>query len=378
MSDSNNPAGLYIHIPFCKKKCIYCDFYSINDFSFAQEFIVSLKNEINEINSNFIFDTIYIGGGTPSVLNSNYISDLIETVYKKLSFSRDVEITIEVNPGTLNIQKLKDYKSFGINRINIGIQSFHNNNLKFLERIHSEDEAIASIEMAKKTGFENIGIDLIYGIPSQTLKEWEFDLKHAIEFNPNHISCYMLTFESGTMLDNRRISGDIKPLEDSTLCDMFNFTIEFLKDNGYIHYEISNFAESETKKSKHNTKYWSFVPYIGLGPSAHSFNGKSRWWNIKSVYEYINMINKGQKPIQEKETLDREQSMLEAIYLGLRVSEGINISYFNDSFNMNFSVFFKNIIDNLEKKQLVSLDDNFCRLTQKGMLFLDSITGMFT
>ena len=377
----NKLAGIYIHIPFCVKKCPYCDFYSIADQSLKQPFIEALIREINMASrSSLTFDTIYFGGGTPSVLSAENIGRVIEEIYSSFNIFPDSEITIEVNPGTVRHEKLKGYKSIGINRLNIGVQSFHDANLGFLGRIHSVNDADQTIKSARKAGFDNIGIDLIYGIPGQTKKTWLSDLRKAVEFEPEHLSCYMLTYEKGTPLNRDRQQGKFKPVHDTLLGDLFETTIKYLTAHGYVQYEISNFAKDACRKSRHNLKYWSFSPYLGFGPSAHSFIEPQRWWNCRSVRKYINKVKEDRLPVKEKEILSKEQLLMEMVYLGLRQTDGIDIDVIDENFGIKFRKIFAEKIKQLEKDGYILRlqPKNYCALSRKGMLFLDSIAPMFT
>ncbi|MBW2568907.1 MAG: radical SAM family heme chaperone HemW [Deltaproteobacteria bacterium] len=381
-ADKIENAGLYLHIPFCINKCPYCDFYSITDLSLKQAFIEALMCEMRMLcNVSFLFDTMYIGGGTPSVLTIEDLAKIIEAACRFFKISADVEITMELNPGTVDREHFAGFKSAGVNRINIGVQSFQDVNLDFLGRIHSGKEAELAIRWARQSGFNNIGLDLIYGIPGQTVRSWLLDLKRAVEFEPEHISCYMLTYESGTPMDINRQKGMFCPAPDSHVCDMFETTIDFLSSSGYIQYEISNFARSgsggfKSFNSRHNQKYWSFVPYIGLGPSAHSFIEPERYWNCRNVNKYIKELTAGRLPIEGKEVLSREQQMIEAISLGLRMTDGIKTDVFDKKFDVSFNKMFAKTITYLGKDGLIRLTENRCSLTRKGMLFADSITSM--
>ncbi|MBW2055420.1 MAG: coproporphyrinogen III oxidase family protein, partial [Deltaproteobacteria bacterium] len=271
--------------------------------------------------------------------------------------------------------------------INIGVQSFDPVNLQFLGRIHSGDDSHVAVTWAQKAGFENLGLDLIYGIPNQTKKSWLRDLKLAIEFEPRHLSCYILSFEPGTPLYRDRQEGRLKPLPEPQVCELFETTLEFLSDHGYVQYEISNFArksmtrsgltDADRNRSRHNMKYWKFVPYIGLGPSAHSFLEPKRYWNCADVKKYIQDLDAGRLPRAGVERLSMEQLMIEAIYLGLRQTKGILIDVFDKKFGVNFKAIFEEIIANLEARGLIVLSQNRCALTSSGMLYLDSVASMF-
>ena len=383
------PAGLYIHIPFCVKKCPYCDFYSITDGSLHPAFMDALVSEMRMTRApNLTFDTLYMGGGTPSVLDAKTIGNIIETAHQSYEILPHTEITLEVNPGTVSLKQFEEYRCSGINRINIGVQSFDPVNLQFLGRIHSGDDARAAVTWAQQAGFENLGLDLIYGIPNQTKKSWLRDLKLVIESEPRHLSCYILSFEPGTPLYRDRQEGRLKPLAEPQVCELFETTLEFLSDHGYVQYEISNFARksinspslksAEFNRSRHNIKYWNFSPYIGLGPSAHSFLEPRRYWNCADVEKYIQDLDAGRLPRAGEERLGMEQLMIEAIYLGLRQTTGILIDVFEKKFGVTFIAEFEEIIANLEARCLIELSQNRCALTSKGMLYLDSIAAMFT
>jgi len=371
------PGGIYVHIPFCIKKCPYCDFYSTTDTTLKQRFISAVISEMNmTCNLPFKFDTLYIGGGTPSVLETKLITRIIETASDLYKLLPDSEITIEVNPGTIKPEKLGKYRDAGVNRISIGVQSFQEKNLNFLGRMHTVEDADLAIQWAKDAGFENIGIDLIYGIPGQTQKSWLCDLAQAISYESQHLSCYMLTYEPDTPMEKSLHQGSFKAMGGKMVGELFKATIEFLTDKGYAQYEISNFAHAKNLRSCHNQKYWSFAPYIGLGPSAHSFIELRRSWNKASVKEYLKDLEEGRFPIDGQEVLSREQMMMESVFLGLRRADGINVSEFNSRFDENFFKIFGKQIDDFEKKGLIATNQTSYALTVKGMLFLDSITSM--
>ena len=381
-------AGLYIHIPFCVKKCPYCDFYSITDGSLHPAFVDALISEMRITRDpTLTFDTLYMGGGTPSVLDAKTIGKIIETARQSNEILPHAEITLEVNPGTVSLKQFEEYRCSGVNRINIGVQSFDPVNLQFLGRIHSGGDAHAAVTWAQKAGFENLGLDLIYGIPNQTKKSWLRDLKLAIESEPRHLSCYMLSFEPGTPLYSDLQEDRLKPLAEPQVCELFESTLEFLSDHGYVQYEISNFAReslnssglksSQPNRSRHNMKYWNFAPYIGFGPSAHSFLEPERYWNCADVKKYIRDLDAGIRPRAGKERLSMEQLMIEAIYLGLRQTKGILIDVFDKKFGVTFKSMFKSTIDVLGAKGLIALTQNRCALTSSGMLYLDSIAAMF-
>ena len=373
------PAGLYIHIPFCIRKCPYCDFYSVTNDSLRQAFYEALlrEMEMTAADISLCFDSLYIGGGTPSVFEAEEIGRIIANAHKFFHIFPDTEITLEVNPGTVTPEKLRAYRDAGVNRLNIGVQSFQDENLKFLGRIHSSQEAYHAILWAKKAGFENIGLDFIYGIPGQTRQSWISDLQQAVDLKPAHLSSYMLTYEKGTPLEKKCREGLLIPLRDAAVADMFLVTVEFAERHGYAQYEISNFARSDSQRSRHNRKYWSDAAYLGFGPSAHSFIPPLRRRNHRSVEKYIQDIRAGCLPVEEKEILSKEQSIIESLYLGLRKCEGIDIDSFNQKFSADFNEMFGKVILSLTEKELILTDKKYCRLTRRGMLFSDSIAAMF-
>jgi oxygen-independent coproporphyrinogen-3 oxidase len=388
LNSDSRPAGLYIHIPFCLRKCPYCDFYSITDLSLQPAFLDALASEMNmtrELDKEF--DTLYIGGGTPSVLDIKVIENIIKTAHQCFNILSNAEITLEVNPGTVTLKKLKGYRQAGVNRINMGVQSFNSANLDFLERIHSTKEAKMAVKWAQKSGYENIGLDLIYGIPGQTTSSWLKDLYMAVEFHPQHLSCYMLSFEPGTPMHKDLQNRVFNPLPERLVCEFFETTQSFLNANGYIQYETSNFAHevidqsgvksAKPNQSRHNLKYWNCFPYIGLGPSAHSFIEPQRFWNHSNVITYVQELSSGRLPRKGRESLSREQLMIEAVYLGLRQAKGIVVDAFDKKFSVDFKAMFTGVIGDLEEKGLVKMAQNRCSLTSKGMLYLDSIAAMF-
>jgi oxygen-independent coproporphyrinogen-3 oxidase len=382
--DHKKLAGLYIHIPFCRKKCLYCDFYSVTDLAKASSFLAALEREMQLAGQPArVFDTLYIGGGTPSVLQARAIGHIIAAARRHFDIRADAEITIEVNPGTVTLEDLQSYRQSGINRLNIGIQSFQNKNLEFLGRIHSSRQALQSIEWARRAGFENIGLDLIYGLPAQDETRWLNDLDRAVRMSPEHLSCYLLTREPGTPLDTRIGAGRIQLPPDIHLGKLFQATRDYLTNHGYRHYEVSNFARQAERdpspwESRHNRKYWTRAPYIGLGPSAHSYLQPQRHWNHRSVERYMLDIQQGKLPIAETEALSREQMIMEAVYLGFRTVPGIDIADFQRSFGIDFLKTFGRTIADFEKDGLIKTTKGHCRVTPKGMVLLDAITAEFT
>ena len=374
-------AGLYVHIPFCMKKCRYCDFYSETDLSLRPRFLDALMAEMEMVSiEGLYFDTLYIGGGTPSTYGHDDIAQIVEVTLRNFDFLPDAETTIEVNPGIASTEQLEGYRAAGMNRLNFGVQSFNQRHLDFLGRIHSPDEARTAITEAHRASFKSIGIDLMYGLPGQSRADWLEDLKQAVACDPSHLSCYMLTYEKGTPLHGDLKNGRIQALPDDQGRTLFETTIEFLEDKGYVQYEVSNFArrgkDRQLLVSKHNLKYWTMAPYIGLGPSAHSFIEPQRYWNLSSLDRYNRAVECGILPVADREMLTREKKMIEAIYLGLRMTQGIDLVWFEQKFGIDFSHTFKDTLADLKEKKYMKVDTHHATLTRQGRAFIDSITSM--
>lgn len=308
--------GIYIHIPFCKSRCKYCDFYSTTLLQRRQEYVEALIREYASYGPQEV-TTLYLGGGTPSVLEVEDIQRLVQAI----ATPDTVEITMEANPGDLTPDKLAALRQAGINRLSIGIQTFRNPLLHLLGRRHTAKQARQAVRWAQKAGFDNISIDLIYGIPTQNLLQWSLDVKQAVKLNVQHISCYCLTYEEGTPLQQMLARGEVRPKSERILNRMYSYLCKVLRRHGFEHYEVSNFA-LPGYRSRHNSSYWNDTPYIGLGAGAHSYNGRRRYWNPNDLDAYINGINQGTLQ-REQETLTDEQRHTERIMLALRTVEGI-------------------------------------------------------
>ncbi len=369
---------MYIHIPFCIRKCPYCDFFSVTDLSLIPDFVRAVIREIAAAGRpSVVVDSIFLGGGTPSVLKTGQIAAILETVYDCFEMAKNVEITIEVNPGTVNAGMLQSLRGMGINRLNLGVQSFWDPALAFLGRIHTAQDGRTAFQKARTAGFENIGLDLMFGLPGQTTARWQWDLDTAVSLGADHLSCYQLTFEPGTRMTADLEARKFKPLSGKTAVKLFEQTGRFLTAAGYERYEISNFSVSPSKRSRHNLKYWIFAPYLGFGPSAHSFTGCRRSWNVSDVPDYVDRLVSGRPPAEGEEAVDKTALMTEAIYLGLRLTDGIGISEFENRFEVDFSETFGAISAALIAKGMVVIENGHCRLTPGGIRFADSIAARF-
>ena len=360
--------GIYIHIPFCIKKCEYCDFVSYcNKKEYVPQYINALKKEIkNNINKEYKITTIYIGGGTPSSIEENYIADIIETIKlnmndEDLKDFENIEVTIEVNPGTVNKEKLQVYKKIGINRLSIGLQETHNELLKSIGRIHTYEEFIKTYNLARKIGFNNINVDLMIALPNQTIQDIKENLEKITKLNPEHISVYSLILEEGTPFYNKYNENKIKLPDEELERNMYWYVKNTLENNGYMHYEISNFSKKGFE-SKHNMNCWNQEEYLGFGVAAHSYNNKIRYSNTNSIEEYIKGSN---KIIHEEQTLEDIQK--EYMLLGLRKIEGINIQKFKNKFAQNPIFIFKEQLNKLVDEELIIVDGNEIKLTNKGL-----------
>ena len=378
---NTQPAGIYLHIPFCRAKCPYCDFYSITTLdridAFNQALLTELESRRHQVP---LVDTIYFGGGTPSVLTPSQISRLIDAIGSCFRVSSDAEMTLEVNPGTVDPDSLADYRKAGVNRLNIGLQSVDNRTLSFLGRIHTAEEGLKTYGDARESGFANIGLDLIYAVPGQTVGQWQREMAAVAQLEPEHLSCYTLTLEHGTPMQQQVQTGRVRLPEDKTVGDLFAATAPFLNANGYRQYEISNFARLESNqtidfRSRHNRKYWNFSNYLGFGPGAHSYCERRRWWNHRDLDDYIAALARGRSPEAGGEELSRDQQIMEAVYLGLRQTDGIDGQAFRSRFGTDFFATFEKRIAPLMQERLLEKKVNRLRLTAKGMLLLESVVG---
>jgi oxygen-independent coproporphyrinogen-3 oxidase len=370
----DDPPGLYIHIPFCHTKCHYCGFYSTTDLAQAPDFLQAIGKEMDFYRSDFsCFDTIYIGGGTPSVLSVNDLSTILDGVADKFNVSPHAEITLEANPGDVSLMLLQDFRRLGVNRLNLGIQSFDDDALNFLGRRHSRQQAILAIEMARKAAFDNLGLDLIYGLPGQSLAGWLDTLRQALSFQPSHLSCYQLTLEPKTPLGIRHLKGEVFLPDEETLADFFFQTATVLAQAGYIHYEVSNFARDAESLSRHNQKYWRHTPYLGLGPAAHSFRNYKRWGNHGDLAYYINDLKGDAKPLATEELLTPEELRLEALFLGLRTKRGIDLDNFRVRYGCDLLTEKQATIELLIERELLEISGGCLRPTLAGMAVADSL-----
>lgn len=370
-------AGIYIHIPFCKKACHYCNFHFSTQTQHIHSFVEALLNEI-ELRRDYIntpIQTIYFGGGTPSLLSAEQIRSIIEKLQLNFDLSNLQEFTLEANPDDININKLSEWNAIGINRLSIGIQSFQKESLAWMNRAHIVDQSHQAIQMAQEAGFNNISIDLIYGTPHYTKEHLLADLKIIEDYRIPHVSCYALTVEEKTALHSMIEKGKIENVKTEVQAEHFEIIVDYLNKIGFEHYEISNFAKPGNR-SKHNSSYWKGIPYLGLGPSAHSFNGSSRQWNVANNALYMQSLEKRALPF-EIELLDQVAQYNEYMMISLRCMEGFDLKHIESSFGKAYSEHTQNVIQILAQKDIFEQKStNYC-LKKSAKFLADGIASEF-
>lgn len=368
-------SALYIHIPFCDHKCIYCDFYSIITSDNIQSFLSALKNEISYYSklyrSNRKFSSIFFGGGTPSLMEPEYLEQIILHLKNNFDVDENVEVTMETNPGTVEKEKLRSFKQIGINRISIGIQSFDDDDLKFLTRIHNKQTATQTVYDAAEVGFENLSVDLIFNLPNQTKDKWLTNLKEAVKLPIKHLSAYSLILEQGTILNKMVLDGKVNIQDEDYDADLYETTIDFLTRNGFEQYEVSNFTKPGYE-CIHNNAYWKYRDYLGFGPSAHSFADGKRWWNYTSLKKYISEVELNQNALMNFETLNKTQIHDEYVMLALR-SSGIDVNEYKKMFGESWIKKNYTYLKELSITGNILIDDKNIKLTPKGYAVCDEI-----
>lgn len=367
-------AGLYIHVPFCQKRCLYCDFYSNTNMSYKESYLKALLQEM-ELRKDYIegeiLETIYLGGGTPSQLSIKDLSEIFDAIYKNYSVASDMEITMEANPDDMSAEYVSSLRSLPVNRISMGVQSFAQEDLTFLNRRHDREEAIQAVRYCKENGFNNISLDLIYGLPGQTPEKWKRNLDEIISLDIPHISAYHLIYEEGTALYKLWEAGKIKQIDEDVSLDLFMILIDRLRSEGYEHYEISNFA-LPGKYSRHNSSYWLGKKYLGLGPSAHSYDGKEREWNVASLPDWIKGI-KERKPDVEREILDLDTRYNDYIVTRLRTMWGIDLDEVLLLYGKEKLNYCLKISERYIKDKLLIQKDRKLTLSKDGIFISDGI-----
>ena len=367
-------AGIYIHIPFCKQRCSYCAFYSTTLYNIRERYVDALCKEIamrKEYAGGTLIETIYLGGGTPSTLSMEQLKRICDTVYAAYQVSPAPEVTIECNPDDLTPDFLAHLKVLPFNRISMGVQSFNDTQLKRLGRRHDAAKARQAVANARSAGYSNISIDLIFALPGSTIDEWEHDLESAIALRPDHLSAYNLTYEEGTPMHRALERGDFTELSEEDNITQFQMLISRLKEAGYSHYEISNFA-LPGRESRHNSSYWNDTPYIGCGAAAHSYNGTSRQWNIADIQEYIKGIENG-NPVFEIEELTEEERYNDTILTRLRTAEGIPLEWMKKKFGKRLNDYMQSAAEKEIAFGNLKAENGHLSLSEKGIFISDAV-----
>lgn len=367
-------AGLYIHVPFCAKRCLYCDFFSNTEMRYKNAYIDAVVKEMG-LRKEYIerepLETIYFGGGTPSQLGQSDFEKIFEAIHRNFDISQCSEITLEANPDDMNPEYISMLRKFPFNRISMGVQSFHPDDLRFLNRRHDKTQALRAVELCKEQGITNISIDLIYGLPGQTQQAWENNLETAIRLDIPHLSAYHLIYEEGTALYKLMEAGKVKPIDEELSVSFFSTLIETLTHAGYLHYEISNFARPGFI-SRHNSSYWNGKKYLGIGPSAHSYNGINREWNVSSLPTYIKGIEE-ENPVVESEVLNLYTRYNDFIITGLRTMWGISLSDLDTKFGEKLLSYCQKQARIPIKQGLLQLSDDKMYLSPTGLFVSDGV-----
>lgn len=367
--------GLYVHVPFCRGKCHYCDFYSCCSQERMAAWLAALAAEIiltKDQDWSHPFDSLYLGGGTPSLLPPEMLTKVFLALRGHFPFVPAPEITLEANPDDVTLEKLRLWRQLGVNRLSLGIQSLNDAELRFLGRRHDAAQARRAVELARLAGFENLNVDLMYALPGQTMAAWQASLAGILAYRPEHLSCYQLTVAEHTPLGERVSRRELVLPGEEEQRTFFLGTSEFLAAHGYGHYEVSNFALRPQYFSRHNCKYWQHVPYLGLGPAAHSFDGRRRWWNVASVAEYCRQLAEGREPVAGSEVLTDSQLRLETLALGLRTRQGVARAILK-----HFPQADRLITDLCETGFLEVQQERLCP-TREGLVVADSLAMMLS
>lgn len=366
-------AGLYVHIPFCASRCIYCGFYSTTLPALITDYLSATGREM-QLRKHYLDEpvsTIYLGGGTPSQLSPHQTEQIFCDIDRTWGLAHAEEVTMECNPDDVTEEYAAQVAALPINRISLGIQTFSDERLRFLHRRHDTRQARRAVELLRKAGFDNISIDLMFGFPGETLNEWRDDIRQALQLDVEHISAYSLMYEEGTVLFRMLETGKIDELDDEISKNMYELLVGELEQNGYEHYEISNFAKP-ARRSRHNSSYWKGIPYIGIGAAAHSYDRTSRQWNIADIQQYIRGINNG-SCVFEREKLDLRTRYNDMITTALRTCEGISMSLVRKDFGENYARYLLESAEKSIAQRLLTLDDDHLRLTREGVFVSNDV-----
>jgi oxygen-independent coproporphyrinogen-3 oxidase len=373
--------GLYLHVPFCGKICPYCDFAVVTGGRGRRlAFVESLLAEVRLWAGGELFgafDTVYFGGGTPSALEPEDLARILGAVRGALPVAADAWTFLEANPEDVRPETLGAWRALGVRTLSLGVQSFRAGDLAFLGRRHTPAQARRSVELAREAGFDTVSADLIYGLPGQDAAAWREVLAEAVELQPDHLSCYQLTVHEGTPFGRRRDQGRLAELPEPAQAELFLLTHTFLEDAGYPGYEVSNFARAPAHRSRHNRKYWDHTPYLGLGPSAHSFAGRRRWWNERRLGTWQERIGRGERPVAGTEELAPAQLALEALMLGLRTRDGVDLARFRERYGVDLLARNAGLAGKLEEEGLLRLAEGRLEPTLAGLALADALPARF-
>ncbi len=369
-------AGIYIHIPFCKKACHYCDFHFSTSLQYKNELIEHLLKEI-ELRKDYLngekIETIYFGGGTPSILSATELNLIFDKIKECFEIDHSIECTLEANPDDITAEKIVELKQVGINRLSIGIQSFYDEDLQYMNRSHDAQQAERCIAIAREGGIENFSIDLIFGYPLLTDEKWKKNIETALQYKVPHLSCYAMTIEPQTALASFIKQKKTPPINHEQSASQFDYLMNVLQENNYEHYEISNYA-LPGKRARHNSNYWKGISYLGIGPSAHSFSGESRQWNVANNAQYIKSLSENKLPF-EKEILTTAQQLNERIMTSLRTVEGLNLEFIKNKLNEQQYEDWNKTVEHFLNDGMLLIEHDGLKLTQKGKLFADYVAG---
>jgi len=369
-------AAIYFHVPFCKQACHYCNFHFSTSLKHKNPILYAMLTELKlrkaELPNNEEIKSIYFGGGTPSLLTPAEVMGLINEAKRNFNVAADAEITLEMNPDDDRPNYLEELKAVGVNRLSIGIQSFHEEELKLMNRAHNAQEAFDVLDRIQGL-YDNFSLDLIFGLPNSTSESWQKNVEHALQFNPAHISSYLLTVEPKTVLNHQIDNKQIEVLGDEEVLTQFNFLVDRLLAEGYDHYELSSFGKPGFR-SVNNTAYWSEKPYLGIGPSAHSFNGETRSWNISNNAQYLKGIS-AHKPFIEREKLSVADRYNEYIMIGLRMQNGISLDYIENNFGSDYKALLIKGVQSQIASQLLYWDGNFLKVSRNAMMLVDGLAS---
>lgn len=374
-------SGIYLHIPFCATRCHYCNFATGGyESDIARRYVAALIEEIGRARFKDPLmrsvDTIYLGGGTPTTLSIDQLAAILDSCHKTFDVATDAEITCEANPGSIDLDYLNDLRTAGINRLSFGVQSFDDGELQMIGRTHSSDEAREAVRMARQAGFQNVSIDLIAGLPEQTMATWRRNLDEAFSLEPDHISVYMLELYKDAPLLHRVERGELRAIDEELTVEMYFALKDKAEMRGFDHYEISNWALPGAE-SRHNLKYWTGAPYMAFGVSAAGYDGKSRWSNTRNIHEYLDKIERGQSAVIENTFLDDDDSQSESIFLKLRLKDGVDLSEHQLRFGVDVRSRYSEEIDRLLDAGLIEFDRDRMRISRKGLVLANEVFAAF-